>query len=39
LPQEEEALKTGAAPAHAGGIGGFPSDTGSTTTYDSGPIQ
>ncbi len=39
LPLEEEALKTGAAPAHAGGIGGFPSDTGSTTTYDSGPIQ
>ncbi len=39
LPQEEEALKTGAAPTHAGGIGGFPSDRGSTTTYDSGPIQ
>ncbi len=40
VPQEEEkALKTGEVPAHAGGIGGFPSDTGSTTTYDSGPIQ
>ncbi len=39
LPREDKALKTGEAPAHAGGIGGFPSDTGSTTTYDSGPIQ
>ncbi len=40
LPQQEDkALKTGVVPAHAGGIGGFPSDMGSTTTYDSGPIQ
>ncbi len=39
LPQEEEALKTGEAPTHAGGIGAFPSDTRSKTTYDSGPIQ
>ncbi len=37
--EEEEALKTGEVPAHAGGFGGFPSDTGSETTYDSGPIQ
>jgi hypothetical protein len=39
LPQEEEALKTGEAPAHAGGISAFPPDTRSKTTYDSGPIQ
>ncbi len=38
LPQEEEALKTGEVPAHAGGITTFPSDTRSKTTYDSGPI-
>ncbi len=38
LPQEEAAPKTGEAPAHAGGIGGFPSDTRRKTTYDSGPI-
>ncbi len=38
-PLLEEKPKTGELPAHAGGIGGFPSDTGSTTTYDSGPIQ
>ncbi len=37
--EEEEALKTGEAPAHAGGISTFPSTTRSTTTYDSGPIQ
>ncbi len=40
LPQQEEApLKTGEAPAHAGGISTFPSTTRSKTTYDSGPIQ
>ncbi len=40
LPREEDAPpKTGEAPAHAGGISVFPSDTGSETTYDSGPIQ
>ena len=40
LPQEEdEALKTGDAPAHAGGISVFPATTRSTTIYDSGPIQ
>jgi diaminopimelate decarboxylase len=27
------------ARTHAGGISAFPSDTGGTTTYDSGPIQ
>ncbi len=37
--EEEEARKTGEAPAHAGGITTFPSDTRSKTTYDSGPIQ
>lgn len=37
--EEEEALKTGEVPAHAGGISAFPLDTGGTTTYDSGPIQ
>ncbi len=37
--EEEEALKTGEVPAHAGGISTFPSATRSTTTYDSGPIQ
>ncbi len=36
--EDENKLKTGEAPSHAGGIGGFPSDTRSTTTYDSGPI-
>ncbi len=36
---QEEAPKTGEAPAHAGGISAFPSTTGSKTTYDSGPIQ
>ncbi len=39
LPQEEEAPKTGEAPAHAGGISVFPSTTRGKTTYDSGPIQ
>jgi hypothetical protein len=40
LPQKEDVPpKTGEAPAHAGGISTFPSDTRSKTTYDSGPIQ
>ncbi len=39
LPQEEEAPKTGEAPAHVGGISVFPSSTRGKTTYDSGPIQ
>ncbi len=37
--EEEEVLKTGEVPAHAGGISTFPSDTRSKTTYDSGPVQ
>jgi hypothetical protein len=37
--QEEEAPKTGEAPAHAGGISIFPETSRSTTIYDSGPIQ
>ena len=37
--QEEEAPKTGEAPAHAGGISVFPETSRSTTIYDSGPIQ
>ena len=40
LPQEEaEAPRTGAAPAHAGGISIAPFETRGTTTYDSGPVQ
>jgi len=39
VPQDEDAPKTGEAPAHAGGISTFPSTTRSKTTYDSGPIQ
>ncbi len=39
LQEEEAPPKTGELPAHAGGIGAFPSDTRSKTTYDSGPIQ
>ncbi len=40
LPEDqEEAPKTGEAPAHAGGISTFPAATRSKTTYDSGPIQ
>ncbi len=37
--EEEDAVKSGEAPTHAGGIKVFPSDTRSKTTYDSGPIQ
>ena len=37
--EDDDALKTGEAPTHAGGIKVFPSDTRSKTTYDSGPIQ
>ncbi len=37
--EEEEALKSGEVPAHAGGIKVFPSATRGTATYDSGPIQ
>jgi hypothetical protein len=36
---EEDALKTGEVPTHAGGIKIFPTDTRNKTTYDSGPIQ
>ncbi len=36
---DEDTLKTGEAPTHAGGIKVFPSDTRSKTTYDSGSIQ
>ncbi len=42
LPQgeeAEEALKTGEAPTHVGGISTFPTNTRRETTYDSGPIQ
>jgi len=35
----EEAPKTGEAPTHVGGIGVFPTNTRSETTYDSGPIE
>jgi hypothetical protein len=37
--QSEELRKSREAPAHAGGITVFPSDSGSKTTYDSGSIQ
>ena len=37
--EDEEALKSGEVPAHAGGIKVFPSATRGTATYDSGPIQ
>ena len=40
VPQvDEEAPKTGEAPAHAGGINIFPETSRTTTIYDSGPIQ
>jgi len=39
VPGEKEALKSGEAPAHAGGISVVPSNSRSTTTYDSGPVQ
>ncbi len=39
VPGEKEALKSGEAPAHAGGISVVPSNSRSKTTYDSGPVQ
>ena len=37
--QSEEVRKSREAPAHAGGITVFPTDSRSKTTYDSGSIQ